>query len=246
MDQAKTLRRLLGQRKTAVHSVFCDVANGHGAELASLFLEGAAAGGTNTVLIDGERNGVSKLRALRVKYEMDHVLSGAVSLEDVCLPTGPFQWVIPAYRGIKTMQVQLRLAHQFLQSLHRLPVTPDLLAACVTADSLQVAVELCAHAGYWYWVVEPTSQSVTTVYAGLKEISAQYPDITHYLLVVEAADCHEADHVFSNLTDVSRKFLETPLEYAGFLPSKKSVDFHEASRRVMSSMMSHLNSTALA
>ena len=246
MDQANTLRHLLGQRSGVVQPVICDATDNSGIGVCHFFTQAVAQAGLSILMLDGSRQGLSQMRQVRTKYELSHVLAGDVSLEHVCQSMGGNQWLLPAKRGMQAIQDKPRTAPQFLQNLHRLPVNPDVMSAFVSIKVLDAAMALNGGTGTWYWIVSPTSQSVTSVYAGLKYIATRLPDIEHRLIVTDVEDCAQADHVFSNLTDACYKFLEAPLDYAGFLPENNRPDFHEAGKRVAAAMMARLGNHALA
>ncbi len=246
MDQANTLRHLLGARHQAISPIISDATGMAGSLVAGYFAEALARSGLSSVVLDGAKQGIAHDRGLRVKFELAHVLAGDVNLEDVCLNAGSRQWVVPSYRGFQSMQQSLYLAQAFAQHLHRLPVTADVILASIPTQAIDAAIELSQPDSDWFWVVAPKAQSVTAVYSGLKHVANRYPDVQHRLIVAGTSDYHEADHVFANLVDASRRFLHLPLEYAGFMPATKTPEQRHAGKRVATAMMTRVGLGVMA
>jgi len=100
-DQASGLRKILGRLSMRWRLVLQPTARSaiHAQALAERAHRLAAHEGT-TLVIDAARSQVALLLGLRLRYDLQHVLTGDCEIADACVPASQFLWVLPAARAL--------------------------------------------------------------------------------------------------------------------------------------------------
>ncbi|HEX4917754.1 MAG TPA: hypothetical protein VFV43_07650 [Limnobacter sp.] len=217
MDQANTLRKLLGQNRTCIVPVMGDMKMDYAACLMRLVLEHQACLKHTSVLFDGSNQGLPHAMAVSGRVDLLNFFNGQASLEDLVLQLDEGQYLVPANLGLQALTQRPSWAGALLGNLHRLPVTADRFYATLPYEAVALAHGLCPDEA-WHWVVHPTSSSVTRVFQAIRTSKEVDQNIRHRVIVAGVKNAEEADHVFSNLLESTAGFMAQPLQYAGHLP----------------------------
>ncbi|HEX4880426.1 MAG TPA: hypothetical protein VFV39_11310 [Limnobacter sp.] len=246
MDQANTLRKLLGQGRTHIAPVMGDMKLDYAACLMRLVLEHQASLGHVAVVFDGSHLGLANALGNPSRLDLLNFFNGHASLEDVVLQLGERQYLVPATLGLQALTQRPAWARALLGNLHRLPVTADRFYATLPYEAVTLAQGLSA-GETWYWVVHPTASSVTRVFQALRTSKEVDQNIRHRVIVAGVKNADEADHVFANLLESTSGFWSQALQYAGHMPalsagrplSQVSRDVIVAARRIARAIGSH-------
>jgi len=221
MDQARTLRKLLGQAQAVIHPILGDLNSPYVGRLAQQVLLQHAAQGDNSLLFDAAP-------PLTPRYDLIDFFQGRRSLEDLVHSLDEHRHVVPATKGLSALMMHPAEAPALLNKLHRLPVTTDKLYATLSARAWELACRF-APADDWLWLVSPTSQSVTDTFQAIRRACGICQQAQHRIIVVGGRNADEADHVYASLLDTTLGFLGKPLQYCGHIPSPQA---HAALQRV--------------
>jgi MinD-like ATPase involved in chromosome partitioning or flagellar assembly len=240
MDQAKTLRQMLGAARPLVTPIFGDLQAGYAVCVARLVLEQHAQHQNTALLFDGSAHGVSALfDGLGHPQDLMAFFRGRKNLEDLVVRLADRQYWVAAQEGLSGLSKKPQQVDALLGNFHRLPVSCDYFYTTLPYGAWKLAGYL-APASEWFWVVQPTAHSVTQVFQGIRHSSGVDENCQHRVIVAGVKNTDEADHVFSNLLDTTMRFLVKPLQYAGHLPvlaagkplNQISRDMIQAGRRV--------------
>lgn len=216
MDQANTLRNLLGRKAPVLQPVMGLAGRPEASLLAAALVDEAAAEGLGGVVLDSGRDTLVEAFNLKKRWDLCHYLSGDVSAQSLLLGWGENRHLVPCARGIQQVGVGQvfnrdrlqKLLSGFAENGHEMYVT-------LGYEQAGIALTLCADAPQWLWLVEPSRASVTECYKALTHMSPVCGNMTHRVLVCRARNAGEADEVFSELEQATRQRLAQPLEYAG-------------------------------
>ena len=218
MDQAKTLRHLLGQQKATIHPILGDLEYNYAACLGRFILEQQAAQSHTAILFDGSANGLVQLIADASRKDLLLFFQGQANLEDQVAILAEGQYLVPSAKGLSALADQPEQSRVLLGKLHRLPVTADMLYATLPYEATRLASAFLPE-GDWFWVIQPTASSVTRAFQGLRSSKGVGENIQHRVIVAGVRNANEADHVFANLLETTTPFLNKPLQYAGHMPA---------------------------
>ncbi|HEX4843682.1 MAG TPA: hypothetical protein VFV57_08415 [Limnobacter sp.] len=218
MDQANTLRKLLGQSRTHIVPVMGDMKMDYAACLVRLVLAHQASLKHTAVVFDGSNQGLAQAAAASGQVDLLNFFNGQANLEDLVLQLGEGQYLVPANLGLQALTQRPSWAGALLGNLHRMPVTADRFYATLPYEAVALAHGLCPDEA-WHWVVQPTASSVTRVFQAMRTSKEVDQNIRHRVIVAGVKNAEEADHVFANLLESTAGFMAHPLQYAGHLPA---------------------------
>jgi MinD-like ATPase involved in chromosome partitioning or flagellar assembly len=218
MDQANTLRHLLGQRHALIHPIMGDMASDYAACLGRLVLEQQARQSRVAVLFDGSSAGLPQLLPATARHDLIDFFNGKHNLEDQVVQLGEGQYLVVAKQGLQALAQKPAQAAALLGKLHRMPVSCDRFYATLPYEAVALARAFSPQ-DEWYWVVQPTARSVTRAFQAIRSSKGVDENIQHRVIVAGVKNTDEADHVFANLLESTSQFLVNPLQYAGHLPA---------------------------
>ncbi|MCQ8897374.1 hypothetical protein NQT62_13110 [Limnobacter humi] len=218
MDQATTLRKLLGQTRPVITPILGDMGFDYAACLARFILERHARQHQNALVFDASVAGLRQLLPADRRQDVIEFFKGRLNLEDQVVELADGQYLSPAMHGLSALAHNVDQVDVLLSRLHRLPVTCDRHFATLPYESWKLAAKL-APSSDWYWVVQPTANSVTRVFQAIRNTCGVDQNIHHRVIVAGVKGTDEADHVFANLLETTSGFLSQPLQYAGHLPA---------------------------
>ena len=228
-DQAEGLRRLFDRRHAHVVTVAAGFP-GVGVTATVINLAAAlAALGHRTLAIDENRGpaNVCGTLGLAARRDLLDVVSGECSLDDA-LVAGPGELaVLPAARAAGAPSARTgSLAAAFRRVNERFDIvlidarsaaSGGLSALCA---AVQDTVVICSGAG----------AAITRSYALIKRLHGAKRGRRYRVLMNRVLDANTARLVFGNLERVSRRHLDTPLEFLGHVP-------HDERARLAEEMM---------
>lgn len=220
IDQAEGLRRLLAPNSTRIITL-ASGQFGVGRTGAAINLAAALSQAGKDVLVIDEnpepRNAATGL-GLAPRYDLLHTLRGEKRLEEV-LVNGPGRiLLLPAARGIKALakahaSEEKRLLARVGEFSHPIDfVIVD--TALSEADSL-LPLNLQQQAVI---MVSPAKTTITQAYMLIKRMYTHYGNRHFQILVNKARSQQEAETIFRNLEDVTRRFLGATLGYLAWIP----------------------------
>jgi len=218
MDQAKTLRSLLGRKSATIHPILGDMRSDYAACLARFVLEQQASLDRVAVLFDGSENGLNQLLPPNARADLIEFFNGRLNLEDQVVQLAKGQLLVAASQGLQALAQNPDQAQALLGKLHRMPVSCDRFYATLPYEATLLATAFSPQDD-WYWVVQPTSRSVTRTFQAIRSLKGLDENIHHRVIVAGVRDMDEADHVFANLLESTSSLLSNPLQYAGHLPA---------------------------
>jgi len=229
MDQARTLRHLLGRSQQAIHPILGDFQSGFVSRIARQVLAQHARQKQTALLFDA----VPKTdEQARQHPDLIEFFSGRKSLEDLVRCASPQECRVPSSLGLNALMHHPHEAASLLSKLHRLPVTCDKLYATLPTKAWELASRFAPYSD-WFWLVQPTTASVTCTFQAIRRASGVCSEAQHRIIVVGGKGSDEADHVYASLLDTSMPFLTRPLQYCGFIPKTQA---EEALVRVAKAM----------
>lgn len=216
MDQADTLRNLLGRKTPVLQPVMGLAGRPEASLLAAALVDEAALEGSGGVVLDTSRDALVEAFNLKKRWDLCHYLSGDVSAQSLLLSWAQHRHLVPSARGIHQVGIGQvfnrsrlqKLLSGFAENGHEMYVT-------LAYEQSGMALSLCADAPQWLWLVEPSRASVTECYKALTQIGPVCGNMVHRVLVCRARGAGEADDVFAELEQATRHQLAQPLEYAG-------------------------------
>ena len=217
MDQAKTLRHMLGRKHATVNPIMGDMACDYSACLGRFVLEQQARQNHAAVLFDGSTSGLLQLLPRGSQTDLIEFLNGKSNLEDQVVELAKNQYMVVAGKGLHALSQNPVQAKALLGKLHRMPVSCDRYYVTLPYEAVALA-QAFSPRDEWYWVVQPTAKSVTRAFQAIRTSKGVDENIQHRVIVAGVKDANEADHVFANLSESTSCLLVNPLQYAGHLP----------------------------
>lgn len=177
--------------------------------------------GSKVVLMDADLGlaNVDVLLGLNTQRNLEHVINGECSLEDVIAIAPQGLQIVPAASGIAQMaslgaSEQAGLIQGFSELSHRLDVLIVDTAAGISSSVLsfsrasqEVVVVVCD---------EPAS--ITDAYAMIKVLSRDHGQTRFHVLANMAHSVAEGQELFRKLVRVTDRFLDVILNYMGAIP----------------------------
>ena len=218
MDQAKTLRHLLGRPSVTVNPIIGDMEFNYAACVGRFLLEQQARLNRAAVLFDGSADGLLQLIANDSRYDLIDFFNRKTNLEDQVLELAKNQYLVPAAQGLDVLSKNPAQAALLLNNLSRLPVSCDHHYVTLPYEAVALA-QAFSPRDEWYWVVQPTAKSVTRAFQAIRTSKGLDETIQHRVIVAGVKSVNEAGCVFANLSESTSSLLANPLQYVGYLPA---------------------------
>jgi flagellar biosynthesis protein FlhG len=177
------------------------------------------------------------LLGLTPQYNLSHVVRGEKNMADIVV-TGPGGLkILPAASGIHdltalTEQERYRVFSQLDAYIHDFDIMLIDTAAGISSNVLFFNI----NSDEILLVATPEPTSITDAYAMMKVLSIKY-GTDHFKLVVNgAANVHEAEDVFRQLSLVADRFLNISLEYYGCVLMDESIKKGVCRQRAVTEM----------
>nr|WP_285229731.1 MinD/ParA family protein [Motilimonas eburnea] len=185
-----------------------------------------AAQGKRVLVLDADLGlaNVDVLLGLRVTKNLSHVLSGECTLDEVIIDAPQGMKIIPATSGTKSM-VELTPAEHagLIRAFSELQTPIDVLLVDTAAGISDMVLSFARAAQDIVVVVCDEPTSITDAYALIKLLSTQY-GVFHFKIVANMVrSLREGQELFSKLTRVTDRFLDTALELVSCIPFDNNV-----------------------
>lgn len=170
---------------------------------------------------------------LAPRYNIQHVLKGEKSLQEVLVEGPHGVKILPASSGIQELTAldefqRLKILEEFDSYSEEL----DLLIIDTSAGISENVAFFCIASQQNIVVTSPEPTSITDAYALIKVLCTRYQERSFNILVNSARSSDEAIEVFKRISIAAQKFLSISLNYLGYIPFddtvRKAVGFQKA------------------
>ncbi len=229
-DQAHTLRRIFEGSGSPKYPQVLSVTSGKGGVgKTSIVVNMAillASKGNRVLVLDADLGlaNIDVMLGLTPKYNIQHVLDGQCSLEDIILEGPKGIRIIPASSGIQELS---DLTHEqqmcLMNSLDYFDQDIDYMFIDTGAGISRNVMYFNAAAQRILVVCTPEPTSITDAYALIKVLRKQYGIKRFDLIVNNVSSKVEGDQVSRQLTMVCERFLgDVALEILGTIPTDRN------------------------
>ena len=182
--------------------------------------------GNQVMILDADLGlaNIDVLLNLNCQYNLTHLLSGEVEVNDILVDGPEGIKVLPASSGMEDLinlsdeQKAALIGH--LESVHH-PIDYLLIDTSAGINSNVTYFNLAAHESIVVVTPEPTS--ITDAYALIKVLSQNYNQKRFQILINQAKHSTQAMEVYQNLTTVADRYLNVSLQYLGHLETDPKV-----------------------
>ena len=235
-DQAHLLRQMVnsmeGEKETCDRQMhIITVASGKGGVGKSNFSVNLAlslkALGKNPIILDADF-GLANVEIILgevPKYNLSHLIKGQCEIESLITPSKYGVSFISGGSGVKEMNfLSSEKINHISHQLSRLNEYTDVLIIDTGAGINDIVVKFCDLADQVYVVVTPEPTSITDGYALMKTLLMGFGLKAKVKLVINKAESQkEAHDVYNKLNYVCHNFLNTEVDYAGFVPYDEQI-----------------------
>lgn len=167
---------------------------------------------------------IDVLLHLAPRYNIQNILRGEMSLEDVIIEGPHGIKVLPASSGVQ----ELTALDEFqrlstIEAFEAYNSDIDILLIDTAAGISDNVAFFCVAAQETIVVTSPEPTSLTDAYALIKVLFTRYQEKEFSVLVNSVRNQDEALGVFKNLSSATEKFLNISLDYLGYIPYDDSV-----------------------
>jgi flagellar biosynthesis protein FlhG len=159
------------------------------------------------------------LLGLAPRFNLSHVLKGAVPLSEVLVQADENLRILPASSGIQEITRLSKVQRvRLFSEMDRISQSADVVLIDTAAGLSSNVMLFNAIAQDILVVATPEPTSITDAYALMKVLSLKYDEKRFNILVNMASGEREAKEVFRQLELVADRFLDISLHYLGFVP----------------------------
>ncbi len=240
MDQAQKLRDLvLAAAEPPEHTArVLAVTSGKGGvgktNMSVSLALAAAAEGRDVVILDGDLGlaNVDVIFDIQPNYNLSHVISGEVSVEEALIQAPGGVRVLPGAAGMTRMADMSSPEHRlFLKSLEYLEQQTELIIVDTGAGISRRVIDFCIASGEVVVVTTPEPTAIADAYAMIKVLGQAEPTLRSWLLVNMAGNRGEAEQILDRIIVLSERFLGMQVLRAGYVIADPRVP-HAVRRRV--------------
>ena len=193
--------------------------------------------GNEVLILDGDLGlaNVDVVLGLQARYNINDILEGQASIQDIIL-TGPLGIrIIPSGSGISQLTTLSHVQRvQLWDQIDEFKERFDVLFVDTGAGISPSVVHFNACADDVVVVTTPEPHAMTDAYAMIKVIHENSHDKRINLLVNMARSETEAVKIFERIFDVTNRFLKFEIMYAGYVPLDPQVQKSVSIRRAAS------------
>ncbi len=181
----------------------------------------------NEVMILDADLGLSNIDVLlqmAPKYNIQHVLNGQMSLQDV-VAEGPYGIkILPASSGIQELTSLDEFQRlKILGEFDSFDGKVDILLIDTAAGISENVAFFCVAAQEIIIITAPEPTAVTDAYALIKVLSTRYQERKFNVLINSVNGYDEAMEIFKRLSVTTERFLNVSIDYLGYIPFDESV-----------------------
>lgn len=234
-DQAEELRKIVSSAKpTEMHKgnmKIITIASGKGGVGKSNFSVNLSLclkeNNKNPIILDADFGlaNVEIILGERPKYNLAHLIREECELKDLVTKSKYDLSFISGGSGINEMIFLPKNKIEAIgKSLGQLEEITDTLIIDTGAGINDVVIKFCMLAHEVFIIVTPEPTSITDGYALIKTLKNDLRMQAKIKVIINKADSQEEAHqVFVKLHHVAKSFLETEIEYGGFIPYDEKV-----------------------
>ena len=219
-DQAAGLRRLFGREQTRIVT-FAAGSTGVGKSVLVANLAATLARQGKEVLVFDEstRNSVASCYGALARHDLLQVINREKSLAEVLLTVAPGVRVLPAAKAVKNLgHLTAQQQDAFVQAITGMERSADVILVDASLDHPLGFSPLGLAAHDTVIVMSTSSASITDAYALIKKVSLGYAHKNFRILVNRARSADEADAIYRNVAELTRRRRLARVEYAGLVP----------------------------
>lgn len=177
--------------------------------------------GKNVMVLDADLglSNIDVLLQLAPKYNIQHVLSGELTLKDIVVE-GPIGIkILPASSGIQELTSLNEFQRlKLLEEFDAYDGDLDFLLIDTAAGISENVAFFCIAAQDIVVITSPEPTAITDAYALIKVLFTRYQEKEFRILVNLARSSEEGFEVFRRLSLAAEKFLNISLDYLGHIP----------------------------
>lgn len=167
---------------------------------------------------------IDVLLHLAPRYNIQNILRGEMSLEDVIIEGPHGIKVLPASSGVQELTALDEFQRlRTIEAFEAYNSDIDILLIDTAAGISDNVAFFCVAAQETIVVTSPEPTSLTDAYALIKVLFTRYQEKEFSVLVNSVRNQDEALGVFKNLSSATEKFLNISLDYLGYIPYDDSV-----------------------
>jgi flagellar biosynthesis protein FlhG len=222
-DQAENLRQFVQQKAGRARVIAVSSGKGGVGKTNTCVNLGIALArnGARVVLLDADLGlaNIEVLLGINSLYNLQHVVTGQQSMMDVVVDAPGGIQIVPGSSGIAQIaDLGPNARDNVLTGLEELQRHADFILIDTMAGIGQNAVAFAIAADEVLLVTTPEPSSIVDAYATIKTVFHQRPDAKFHVIVNQVMNKQQAGAVAHKLADVTGRFLERNVSFAGFIP----------------------------
>lgn len=186
---------------------------------------------------------IDVLLNLKPLRNLSHVIDGECGLKDIVI-TGPSNIkIVPASSGVRKMCQLTQLQQtQLIHEFNILAENIDVLLVDNSSGISDAVLNFCAASDERLVVLNNDPASFADSYALIKTLVNDYQQYRFRVVVNKVQSQYEAKKSYERLLNVTDKYLEVSLRYAGFIPQDENI--LQAARERQAFLLNYSNSKA--
>jgi flagellar biosynthesis protein FlhG len=158
------------------------------------------------------------LLGLVPEFNLHHVLFGDKTISEISIDGPKGIKIIPAGSGIKQMaELTDELKQKLMNNFGHLNYNTDVLIIDAAAGISSNVIDILMAAGEIIIVTTPDPTAITDAYSIIKVIFKENFNKKIKLVVNSVKSSEEANQIYSQINNASKKFLERAIDYLGFV-----------------------------
>lgn len=198
-----------------------------------------AKAGKRVLILDADLGlgNLDVLLGLAPHYTIEHVLSGARTLDEILLVGPAGIHVLPASSGVPHLTALTESQQLVIQEqLEQLSAEMDVLLIDTGAGISPTVTFFAASAHETIVVVSPEPTSLTDAYALIKVLARRYREHRFKVVVNQVKSPREAAEVFRKLDMAVDHFLHVVIDYVGYIPHDDYVSLAVVKQKAVSDL----------
>lgn len=182
--------------------------------------------GNEVMILDADLglSNIDVLFQMAPKYNIQHVLSGQMSLQEA-IAEGPYGIkILPASSGIQELTALDEFQRlKILGEFDSFDGKVDILLIDTAAGISENVAFFCVAAQEIIIITAPEPTAVTDAYALIKVLSTRYQERKFNVLINSVSGYDESMEIFKRLSMTTERFLNVSIDYLGYIPFDESV-----------------------
>ncbi|MBT4837755.1 MAG: MinD/ParA family protein [Methylococcales bacterium] len=177
--------------------------------------------GRQVVLMDADLGlaNVDIMLGLQPSHNLEHVITGECTLDEILVPGPANIKIIPAASGTQRMSELTPAEHVgLIRAFSDIQLPLDTLIVDTAAVISDMVVSFCRASQDVVIVVCDEPASITDAYALIKLLNKEYQVFRFHILVNMVHSAQEARNLFAKLTKVTDRYLDVLLDFTGAIP----------------------------